>query len=185
MHGPPPSIETARLRLRPPTLDDAEAIFAEYAQDKAVARYLTWRPNRQIQTVKEYLQEMVDAIQGGSRYCWAITLKESDRPVGMIEARLDGHGVNLGYVLAKRRWGRGYMPEALQPVVDWLLRQDEIHRVWAVCDVENRASARVLEKIGMQREGRLRRWLIHPNISDLPRDCFCYSVVKGTIEFRR
>jgi RimJ/RimL family protein N-acetyltransferase len=70
------------------------------------------------------------------------------------------------------------MPEALRPIVDWALQQKEIYRIWAFCDVDNRASARVLEKIGMQREGVLRRWFVHPNMGDVPRDCFCYARIK-------
>ena len=41
-------------------------------------------------------------------------------------------------------------------------------------DVENTALARVLEKVGMAREGILRRYIIHPNISSEPRNCFMY-----------
>jgi RimJ/RimL family protein N-acetyltransferase len=171
-------IETARLRLRPPAFADAEAIFAEYAQDPAVTRYLSWRTHRQADTVKALLREALEAQKSGSRYLWVITVKEADRAVGMIEARVRGHRLNLGYVLARRYWGNGYMAEALRPLVDWALGQDEIYRVWASCDVENTASARVLEKIGMQREGILRRWFVHPNIGQAPRDCYSYSLVK-------
>jgi len=70
------------------------------------------------------------------------------------------------------------MPEAAQAVVEWALAQPSIYRVWAVCDVDNLASARVLEKIGMQREGLLHRHIIHPNISAAPRDCWCFAKVK-------
>jgi RimJ/RimL family protein N-acetyltransferase len=71
------------------------------------------------------------------------------------------------------------MSEALQSVLQWALAQPEIFRVWATCDIDNLASARVLERVGMEREGVLRRWLVHPNISEVPRDCLCYSVVKA------
>ena len=50
--------------------------------------------------------------------------------------------------------------------------------MWAVCDIDNLASARVMEKAGMQREGILKRWSVHPNISAEPRDSYCYAVVK-------
>jgi RimJ/RimL family protein N-acetyltransferase len=56
--------------------------------------------------------------------------------------------------------------------------QNAIYRVWATCDVENLASAHVLEKAGMQKEGILRRYILHPNISPEPRDSYCYSVIK-------
>ena len=85
---------------------------------------------------------------------------------------------DLGYGLARQHWGHGYATEAVQAVVRWALSQEQFYRVWATCDVENLASARVLEKAGMQREGILRRFIIHPNISSEPRDCYCYAVVK-------
>ena len=99
--------------------------------------------------------------------------------LGAAALRLEGHRASLGFVLGREHWGKGIMPEALTPVVAWALSQGEIHRVWAVCDVDNPASARVLEKLGMRREGVLRRWMVHSNVSDVPRDCLCYSIVKG------
>ena len=68
--------------------------------------------------------------------------------------------------------------EAASAVVDWALAQPQIYRVWAICDHENLASARVMEKIGMQREGLMRRGIVHPNISDEPRDCWVYARVR-------
>jgi RimJ/RimL family protein N-acetyltransferase len=50
--------------------------------------------------------------------------------------------------------------------------------VWALCDVENIASARVLEKAGMTCEGTLKQFGIHPNISATPRDCFSYAITR-------
>jgi RimJ/RimL family protein N-acetyltransferase len=70
------------------------------------------------------------------------------------------------------------MTEAATSIVDWAIAQPQIFRVWAFCDVENAASARVLEKLGMKYEGILRRWLAHTNISADPRDCLCYAKVK-------
>ncbi len=71
------------------------------------------------------------------------------------------------------------MTEAIRTITEWALSQPSIFRVWAVCDVENAASVKVLEKAGFQQEGIFRRWLIHPDISDEPRDCYCYAAVKG------
>jgi RimJ/RimL family protein N-acetyltransferase len=71
------------------------------------------------------------------------------------------------------------MTEAVRAVADWWLEQPAIYRVWAVCDVENRASARVLERAGFELEGTLRRWMIHPNVSDEPRDALCWARVRA------
>ena len=67
------------------------------------------------------------------------------------------------------------MTEALAEVVGWALAQPPVFRVGAVCDVENAASARMMEKAGLAREGLLRRWLVHPNIGAEPRDCFSFA----------
>jgi len=67
------------------------------------------------------------------------------------------------------------MTEALTEIAAWALAQPDIFRISAVCDTENTASARVMEKSGLHREGLLRRWLVHPNISTEPRDCFIYA----------
>ena len=85
------------------------------------------------------------------------------------------HRLEFGYVLGRRFWGLGLMTEALTEVVDWALRQDHLFRISALCDVENIGSARVMEKSGLVREGLMRRLMMHPNISDEPRDCYSYA----------
>jgi hypothetical protein len=88
------------------------------------------------------------------------------------------HRLEFGYVLARPWWGQGLMTEALTEIVHWALRQPSVFRIGAVCDVENTGSARVMAKAGLIQEGRLRRWLVHPNVSDEPRDCFSYARVR-------
>src|SRR5882672_624457 len=161
---PPEMIHTERLVLRTPTLNDAEAVFLAYAQDDQVTRYLIWKPHVDIEETRRFLSGCVAAWEGESRFPWAITLKESGELIGMVEIRVDGFKADVGYGLAHPHWGQGIATEALRPIVAWALAQPSIYRVWALCDVENVASARVLEKVGMQREGLLRRDIVHPNI---------------------
>jgi [ribosomal protein S5]-alanine N-acetyltransferase len=70
------------------------------------------------------------------------------------------------------------MTEALTEIARWALNRDDIWRIGGVCDVENLASARVMEKVGMTRDGLLRRWIMHPNVSDEPRDCFSFAKIR-------
>ena len=81
-------------------------------------------------------------------------------------------------MLARPFWRRGLMTEALAEVARWAMGQPEIWRIGAVCDTENLASARVMEKSGMIREGVLQRWMLHPNVSLEPRDCFSYALTR-------
>jgi ribosomal-protein-alanine N-acetyltransferase len=174
----PAIIETSRLSLRPPNMADAPAIFATYAQDPLVTRYLIWRPHASLSETRAFLRRCETAWHRGSAFPWVITRRRDNRLMGMIEPQVDGHRVELGYVLARAFWGQGYMTEAAGAVVRWALDQAGIYRVWAATDLENLASARVLEKVGMEKEGVLRRWGMHPNISKEPRDCACYAIIK-------
>ncbi|HSF57535.1 MAG TPA: GNAT family N-acetyltransferase [Candidatus Binatia bacterium] len=178
MTNPPETLETRRLKLRKPVLRDADEIFRKYAQDPEVTKYLTWRPNRNVQETRSFVRACLRAWTKGKSFHWVIVRQEDSQLLGMITARVDDQKWELGYVLARSYWGKGYMTEVLKRLVDWALKQKEIYRVWSVCDVDNLASARVMEKAGMKREGILRRWSMHPTISAEPRDSYCYSITK-------
>lgn len=135
---PPEIFETQRLRLRRPVMEDAEAIFLQYAQDPEVTKYLTWRPHRSVETVREFLGICLTELKEGRWVQWVIMAKEDSQLLGMIGFKVDGHKAELGYALAKPYWGRGYMTEAARAVVKWALEQKGIYRVWAVCDVGTR-----------------------------------------------
>jgi RimJ/RimL family protein N-acetyltransferase len=174
----PELIRTERLVLRRPVERDAAAIFDGYAQDLDVVRYLVWRPHRTVDDTHEYLRYVQHGWMTGTELTWALTFPDRDRLIGMIAIRPAGHKPDLGYVLARAYWGRGLMTEAGRAIIELAFSDPRVHRVWAVCDVDNHASARVLEKLGMTREGVLRRWIVHPNISDAPRDSLCYSRIR-------
>ncbi len=173
---PPDRIATERLLLRRPSLSDAPAIFQRYATDGEVTRFLSWRPHHDQEETRAFLELCLEGWDAGSKHNFVIARK--DRPeqaLGMIDMRRKGHVVEFGYVLARSEWGRGFMPEALGGLVALALDQPPIWRVQALCDAENLASARVMEKAGLSFEGRLRRYLVHPNIDPAPRDSFLYA----------
>jgi ribosomal-protein-alanine N-acetyltransferase len=176
--NPPTTLKTKRLRLRKVKLADAAAIFRQYAQDPEVTKYVSWHAHKDIDETREFVRTCLRAWDAGNAFHWVIERLEDRQVIGMISARAGGEKWELGYVLARVHWKRGYMTEAVKGIIAWAMRQKHIYRVWAVCDVDNLASARVMEKAGMQREGVLRRWSVHPNISAEPRDSYCYAVVK-------
>src|SRR4051812_2205786 len=123
---PPHIIETPRLRLRGACENDAEAIFAAYGQDHDATMDLAWRPSGKIEDTREHLRLTAKAREEGKALQWVILRKEDERLLGMIGGRIDGHKVELGYVLAKVYWNNGYMTEAVRAVVGWALREPEI-----------------------------------------------------------
>ena len=172
----PPAIETERLVLRRPTEADADAVFEAYARDPAVSRYTTWTPHRDVGDTRRYLRQCEVGWRRGTLLTWLITQREDGRVIGSIDMRFEGHRAELSYVLAHAAWGGGYATEAARAVMRWARTLLELNRVWAVCDVDNAAAARVLEKLGMTREARLRAWALLPAFGR-PRDVWCYATI--------
>jgi RimJ/RimL family protein N-acetyltransferase len=175
----PEHFETEHLLARPPRVSDGPAAFACYASDPEVTRYLTWKPHADASTVAEFFAVCSSHWRTSSgregHYPWLLFRRGSNELVGSIAVDLEGHTALFGYVFGRAHWGQGLATEALRWLVDWALLQPEIFRAWAVCDVENPASARVMEKAGMKKEGTLARWHIAPTIEPEPRDCFVYA----------
>jgi len=174
----PEIIETERLVLRPPRPPDAHVIFDLYARDAEVTRYLVWKPHADPGMTEAFIAACIERRENGTGFPWVIERRAGGQLLGMLDLRPDGFKMDMGYVLARPFWGKGYASEAARAVVDWAIAQAGIYRVWATCDVENLASARVLEKAGMQREGLLRRWIRHANLGEEPRDSWCYARVR-------
>jgi len=174
----PDRFETARLILRPIEPRDAPAIFTGYAQDPEVVRFLIWRPHKGLADTEAYIARCMAALPDRSR-TYTLVGRGDSQLLGTFELRRpEPHRLDCGYVLARAFWGRCLMTEALAQVAQWAMRKDGIWRIGAGCDVENLGSARVMERAGLAREGILRRWIIHPNISSEPRDWLSYAKVR-------
>ncbi|OAM88467.1 GNAT family N-acetyltransferase [Termitidicoccus mucosus] len=173
---PPETFTTARLFARPPRPGDAASALESYAGDPVATRYLSWRPYSEIPPLAEFFAARArdwagGALAPGSHYAWLLFTRGTEALVGSISVLPERHKALFGYVLGRAYWRHGYAAEALAHLVEWALAQPPIHRAWAYCDVENPASARVMEKAGMAREGILRRWHVCPTIGPEPRDC--------------
>src|SRR5262245_14590202 len=109
---PPEQIKTERLVLRIPQMDDAPAVFAGWTQDKDVTHYLTWRRHQTIEQTEQFIQSCLLAWKHETRFPYMITLKERDVVIGMIDPRIEGSKVGIGYGAARTYWGQGYITEA-------------------------------------------------------------------------
>lgn len=179
MSRPPETLHSERLLLQPPRREDAPEALAAYANDPEVTRYLTWPPYTDVEPLAKFLQQRADDwVNETGHYGYMIRLIQSGELIGSIGLRRDGAQAIVGYVLGRRFWSQGYMTEALRTLLAWTDTQPDLFRTWAFCDVDNPASARVMEKAGMVREGILRRWHVAPNISREPRDCIVCARVR-------
>lgn len=140
---------------------------------------MSWVPHTSVDQTRHFLESCVAGWNNSSNFEYVIeSRQQSNGPIGMIRMHPLDHAAGFGYVIAEEYWNRGLASEALSELVDWSLTQKAVFRAQAFCDVENPASARVMEKAGMNFEGILRKYFVHPNISEEPRDSLMYAKTK-------
>ena len=152
-------LKTERLLLRDFEPDDWQALH-DVESRVEVARYQSFEPRTVAESRAYVIQASEEALRDPrGTYDLAVMVVSEDRLIGrcglgITDATL-GEGM-LWYTMHPAYWGRGYATEAARAVVDFGFRELRLHRIWADCDPANVASGRVLEKLGMRREGHLR-----------------------------
>jgi ribosomal-protein-alanine N-acetyltransferase len=156
-------LDSPRIVLREIGLADAEAIQT-YAANPDVVQHMVWGPNTPQQT-HDFCAERATHHKHPKRtiYELAITVKPSSIAVGAIGLRVksvENREADLGYVLHPAYWGKGYATEAAARLLEFGFEELELHRIYATAAPENSASLRVLARLGMTMEGRLRQNLL-------------------------
>ncbi|NJC82695.1 GNAT family N-acetyltransferase [Planosporangium mesophilum] len=171
---------TSRLLLREFSESDLDAVHA-YAADPEVTRFMDWGPNSPEDTAA-FLAEVRQDRQAAPRsaYTLAVVVHATGDLVGAIHleetSRAHRRG-EMGYVLAQPHWRRGYATEAAAAILRFGFDEVGLRKITATCDPDNVASARVLEKIGMQYEGHLRQHLL---IRGQWRDRLAFAALSST-----
>ncbi len=153
-------LETDRLILRPFAEADYLDMYNNWASDDEVTRYLTWETHTSPEQTREWLKYRESQYGDPKYYGWCIVLKETGEAIGDISCvRIEDEieAAELGWVVSRKYWGVGIMPEAGRRVIDFLLDEVGMRRVWAVHDAQNPKSGRAMVKCGMRYEGTLRQ----------------------------
>lgn len=143
-------IETKRLILRPVTLQDAQDMY-EYAKDEETTHFV-FPMHQSITDTKNNIANYFMATPLGK---YGIELKDTHQLIGTIDLRVQESQDNaeIGYTLNKKYWGKGIIAEACQALLKLGFEELNLIRIYAYHDVENPNSGRVMEKIGMKKEG--------------------------------
>ena len=153
-------IETERLILRDASVDDAEDMF-EYAKLEEVTKYLSWKPHLSIKDSEKILDMLSKEAKEKDSYALkAIVLKENNKMIGTIDARIFGDGLKdaeFGYCLNPKYWNQGYMSEALKAFMEALHKEHSVENVFGSFERENIASKRVMQKNEMYYYETVRR----------------------------
>lgn len=165
----PPMLVTARLRLRPFTSEDADALLAMHG-NPSVMRFWDSPPWKERARCERFLAACERISEEGSGARVAIDRRSDDAFIGWCGLTRWNPGyrsASLGYCLDEEAWGHGYATEASRALLQWAFDALDLNRVQAECDTRNVPSARVLEKLGFVREGTLREdCIVDGEVSD-------------------
>lgn len=158
-------IETPRLILRKPLSADAVAIFNVYASDPEVTRYLSWPTHRTVADTHDFLDWSDGEWETHPAGPYLVFLRSEGRLLGSTGLMfLSPERAITGYAFARAEWGRGYATESLRAMVG-LARALGVRRLEAVCHVDHRPSAHVMEKCGFQALGVQPQHTEFPNLT--------------------
>lgn len=153
-------IETDRLILRRYVIEDADAMYKNWASDSEVTKFLTWQPHSSVEVSRGIIENWLKEYSDEKYYQWAIVLKDNgNEPIGdisVVHMKEDISMVHIGYCLGRAWWRRGIMSEALKAVMDFMFDTVEVNRVESRHDPMNPNSGKVMQKCGMKYEGTLR-----------------------------
>ena len=171
----PERLLTERLVLRRPVAGDAAAVFARYAADPEVTRFLSWATHRSIDDTKAFVAFSDDEWQRHGVGPYLAFSRETGTLVGGTGlARETPYRASTGYVLARDAWGQGLALEALHAMVE-LAPSLGFRRLYAVCHPDHTRSSRVLIKGGFVLECTLQCYAEFPNLRPgEPWDVLCY-----------
>jgi RimJ/RimL family protein N-acetyltransferase len=158
---PQPTLTTDRLLLRPFTLDDAPAV-QQLAGAIEIAEMTASIPHPYEDGMAEtWIRGQKDRYARGEVANFAIVLRGKGRLIGSIGLRIESshERAALGYWVGKPYWGHGYCTEAARAVLRYGFENLDLHRIYATHFARNPASGRVMQKLGMVREGCLRQHL--------------------------
>ena len=154
-----PSIETRRLILRPFRRDDATSV-QQLAGDRAIADTTLRVPHPYEDGMAEkWIAEHQPGFAAGTLATFAIVLRDESELIGAIGLTIDREldKAELGYWIGKPFWNNGYATEAAKAVLEFGFVDLRLNRISARHLVRNPSSGRVMEKVGMRIEGKVRQ----------------------------
>jgi len=164
-----PRLQGKRVVLRAPTPDDADALFALFA-DPEVMRYWSRPPMTARAEAEGLIGEILDGFAQRTILNWMVTSRQDGALIGTCALfRIDARHrrAEIGYSLRREQWGHGLAADAVSLMLDWAFRTLGLHRIEADIDPRNDGSRRLLGRLGFSSEGLLReRYFVGDEISD-------------------
>ena len=145
-------IPTARLVLTPLGVRFLDTVN-EYALDAENTRYMLHLPNECSQETLAFLQSVEAEWDREQPDSFEFAMLFQDRHIGAASIYVEEGTGELGWIVNKRYWGRGFATEAARALVDYFSTHFGVAHFIAHCDGDNVSSRRIMEKLGMERTG--------------------------------
>ncbi|MHB1132096.1 MAG: GNAT family N-acetyltransferase [Chloroflexota bacterium] len=173
-----PTIQTVRLTLRRLQAADIPDVF-NYASDPEVARFTSWEPHETIAATEVFFERAMARYANGKPGPWGIQHHGNGRIIGTcgFQSWEEAHSrAEIAYAVARPYWGQGYATEASRALISFVFEKMGLNRIHSTCRLENVASWRVMEKLGMRREGTLHGWVFQKGVY---LDVLMYSLLRS------
>ena len=151
-------LETERLILRRFTMEDADAMYANWASDGEVTKFLTWPAHGTIEITKMVLKDWTASYERDDYYQWAIEFEgQAVGSISVVDSNEKAQSFHIGYCIGRKWWHKGITSEAMMAVMGFLFEEVGIQRIDSRHDPRNPHSGGVMKKCGMKYEGTLRQ----------------------------
>lgn len=170
------SLSSEKLMLREFTKSDWVNVH-QYASKDIVCQYQPWGPNTEKDS-KDFVHQIIKDSTQKPRKRFGLAVIYKEMMIGAVELNIRDFINKVGeiaYIVNPDYWGKGVATEAATMLIDFGFKELKLHRIYATCDPRNVASSRVLEKLGMTMEGKLRENIF---IKDGWRDSLIYSILE-------
>ena len=176
----PITLQTDRLLLRPFLDTDVDAVFA-YAKDPEWGKFLPVPKPYEFQHAEQFIERCI-STSFEKQPILAIVHKND--VIGGVNCRINQTDLiaELGYSLRRDFWGQGLVVEAVEAILHWLFKNVGLEKVYAEADIENSQSWRVMEKVGMSREGVLRSHRASSHMVNSRQDVVVYSILRDEFQ---
>ncbi len=173
---PFPTLTTRRLILRALRTDDLHDLY-QYASDPTIDQHTPWDHYQSPEEARQDLARYIAQYAAGEMGVWGIEHQADGRLIGICNFSYwhpPHRRAEIGYTIARHAWGQGFATEAALALIAFGFQYMNLIRIEAICTPDNRASEHVLQKVGMQFEGQLRKYEIWRG---KPHDLNMYAII--------
>ena len=151
-------VETERLILRKFEIGDTKQCFNNWGKDNALGKYFPMYPVKNQLTMKKMIQGYINAYENDA-YIWLVQIKENGESIGNISVDIPYSQLQVGeiaYLIGSIWWKKGYAYEATSAVIQYMFESENLYMIEAKYNETNAASEKLLHKLGLKEDGRLR-----------------------------